>query len=196
MSARFTPCLLLTILSTPVVALAHPGHVAESGLWAGVLHPLLGLDHQLAMVGVGLWAARQSDGRGARRLAGLFLVVLALGFLAGLAVTPGLWIETGVLASVVLIGVLLTVGRTLPARSGLPLAALLAVSHGLAHGADMGAGLSAPLFGTGFLLASSALVGSGLFLGHLARMLPAGRGLVRAGGLAILVAGLVMAWVA
>ena len=33
-------------------ALAHPGHEAS-----GFLHPFTGMDHLLAMVGVGMWAA-------------------------------------------------------------------------------------------------------------------------------------------
>ncbi|MFN6977257.1 MAG: HupE/UreJ family protein, partial [Gemmobacter sp.] len=42
------------LLSTP--ALAHTGHGGTSGLLAGLLHPVLGLDHLLAMVAVGIWS--------------------------------------------------------------------------------------------------------------------------------------------
>ena len=40
------------LLAAAGPALAHPGHEAS-----GFLHPFTGLDHMLAMVGVGLWAA-------------------------------------------------------------------------------------------------------------------------------------------
>ena len=50
-------CLLL--LLAPGLAMAHPGHV-ESSLLSGLGHPLAGVDHLLAMLAVGLWAAQQS----------------------------------------------------------------------------------------------------------------------------------------
>ena len=46
------------LLLTPALAFAHPGH-GDNGLVAGISHPLGGIDHLLAMVAVGLWAAQQ-----------------------------------------------------------------------------------------------------------------------------------------
>src|SRR6185295_12960290 len=48
----------LALLLTPALAFAHPGH-GDNGLIAGISHPLGGLDHLLAMLAVGLWAAQQ-----------------------------------------------------------------------------------------------------------------------------------------
>jgi hydrogenase/urease accessory protein HupE len=55
---RFAKTLALTALATllPVAAYAHPGHDVV-GFSAGFGHPFSGLDHILAMVAVGLWAA-------------------------------------------------------------------------------------------------------------------------------------------
>ena len=39
-------------------ALAHVEHGEAGGLLTGLLHPLSGLDHVLAMVAVGLWGAQ------------------------------------------------------------------------------------------------------------------------------------------
>lgn len=47
-----TLTLSLVLAAAALPALAHPGHIDD-----GFLHPLTGLDHILAMVGVGLWAA-------------------------------------------------------------------------------------------------------------------------------------------
>ena len=55
----------LALLLVPAIAFAHPGH-DESGLVAGISHPLGGIDHLLAMIAVGLWAAQQ---KGAARWA-------------------------------------------------------------------------------------------------------------------------------
>ena len=48
----------LALLLTPPLAFAHPGH-GDNGLMAGICHPISGLDHLLAMLAVGLWAAQQ-----------------------------------------------------------------------------------------------------------------------------------------
>lgn len=58
----------LALLAAPMLlllaglAVAHPGHdhVHGGGFAAGLAHPLLGLDHLLAMLAVGLWSLRQS----------------------------------------------------------------------------------------------------------------------------------------
>lgn len=86
----------LALLLTPALAFAHPGH-DENGLMAGISHPLSGIDHLLAMVAVGLWAAQQ---KGSARWAlpctfvGMLLIGGILGF-DGLNV-PGL--ESGIAA--------------------------------------------------------------------------------------------------
>ena len=36
---------------------AHVGPGAGSGFWSGILHPITGWDHVVAMVAVGLWGA-------------------------------------------------------------------------------------------------------------------------------------------
>lgn len=50
------------LLLAPALAFAHPGH-GDNGLVAGISHPLSGIDHLLAMVAVGLWAAQQKAPR-------------------------------------------------------------------------------------------------------------------------------------
>jgi len=50
-------------LFAPAAAFAHAGHGTAS-LWAGLLHPLSGAGHVLAMVAVGLWAS-MAGGRSA-----------------------------------------------------------------------------------------------------------------------------------
>src|SRR5581483_332502 len=47
---------VVALVLLPGVALAHPGH-GDAGFAHGFAHPLSGLDHLLAMVAVGLYAA-------------------------------------------------------------------------------------------------------------------------------------------
>ena len=64
--------------------LAHDETGLAEGLFAGLLHPVTGLDHVVAMVAVGLWGAQL--GRPAIYLLPIaFPVVMALGGFVGLA---------------------------------------------------------------------------------------------------------------
>ena len=50
------PILTLLALTHAGAALAHPGD--SDGAMAGLMHPLTGIDHILAMLAVGLWGAQ------------------------------------------------------------------------------------------------------------------------------------------
>ncbi len=52
-TTRMALALIATALAGP--ALAHTGVGAVHGFGAGLMHPLFGVDHVLAMVAVGLW---------------------------------------------------------------------------------------------------------------------------------------------
>ncbi|MGH8354011.1 MAG: HupE/UreJ family protein, partial [Pseudomonas sp.] len=81
---RLSPRILLIAagLLASGSALAHPGHEV-SGLAAGLLHPLSGVDHLLAMLGVGLWAG-QRGGKALWLLPLSFMAMLAVGGLLGI----------------------------------------------------------------------------------------------------------------
>ena len=90
------------LLLAPALAFAHPGH-GDNGLIAGISHPLGGIDHLLAMVAVGLWAAQQ---KGVARWAlpctfvGTMLIGGVLGF-EGMQLPA---MESGIAASVLALG--------------------------------------------------------------------------------------------
>ncbi|MGZ8907981.1 MAG: HupE/UreJ family protein [Methylobacter sp.] len=93
-------------------ALAHTGLLPTDGFVHGFQHPFLGLDHFLAMLGLGLWASSQS-----RLLAwqaiGVFLSFMIVGALFGLAGLGFAYVETAILFSLLLVGVALSFGTTL-----------------------------------------------------------------------------------
>src|SRR5690606_11637820 len=95
--------VLLTALF-PAVAFAHPGHEMAS-MAAGFLHPLTGLDHLLVMLAVGLWAGK-TGGKARWQLPLIFMLVMAVGGLAGMSqlVLPGM--EIGIAVSVLAMGLL------------------------------------------------------------------------------------------
>lgn len=146
-------------------AQAHPGHGAAS-LQAGLLHPLTGADHLLAMLAVGVWSSAAL--RAGRVVVGPLVFVAALAAGTGLAlqgVSLGA-VEAGVAASIVLLAALLLAGRRARVPVGLAAIATAGLLHGHAHGSELVAGQSAAGWAAGFMLASAALhlVGVGLGL--------------------------------
>jgi urease accessory protein len=158
----------------PQAALAHPGHGVATGAEAGFLHPLMGADHILAMVAVGLLAALRS-GRALWALPLAFLVLMSAG--AGLGMT-GIalpYAETGIALSIVVFGLAAIVGLRAPVALLAALVGLFAVFHGYAHGAEMPETASGLFFGLGFLAATALLHVAGIGLGIGAARFGAGR---------------------
>lgn len=175
-------------------AQAHPGHDTTS-LVDGLAHPFAGLDHLLAMVAVGLWSAAALPA--GRRLAGpaVFLAMLLLGAALPLVGVQPPGVEAGVALSVTALAGLMIAARSaalrLPVPAGLALVGVAALLHGMAHGAELGAGQSFAGYAVGFMAASALLHGTGLAVGHWlqngrAWAWRAAAGLVGLGGLALL----------
>jgi urease accessory protein len=146
-------------------ALAHPGDTA-AGFAAGVQHPLLGLDHQLAMVALGLWAALR-PGRAALAPIASFMMAMAIGSLAiRWAAAPMVGVEPMVVASIIVIGLLVAAAARLPNWAASVIAALFGLAHGAAHGHDGPAGVPLLAYVAGMLLATAGLHAAGFFLGR------------------------------
>lgn len=185
--------LLMTVglMLTASVAVAHPGHGEHTGgFLSGLLHPMMGLDHLLAMAAIGFWSMRQSAGM--KRSAPLFVVG---GMVGGAAIA---WagvslagIETGIAMSVLLAGVLIATMAKLPTAIGGSLVALFMLTHGYAHGAEMTAGTSLVTYILGFVIATLVITFVGRGLG--AVMMKSDNRISRAMGGVIAVIGGVLA---
>ncbi|WP_369857230.1 HupE/UreJ family protein [Candidatus Thalassolituus haligoni] len=146
----------------PAVAMAHTGH-ETSGLMAGIAHPFTGLDHLLAMVAVGLWAA-QMGGKATWQLPLAFIVTMAFGAgLSMLGVTVP-FVEGGILASVIAAGLLVAFAARFNILLCTALTAGMAMFHGVAHGAEMPVAASGLSYMGGFLLATLMLHLAGIAL--------------------------------
>ena len=148
----------------PQAALAHPGHGAATGAEAGFLHPLMGADHILAMVAVGLLAALRG-GRAIWALPLSFLALMSAGAGLGMAGVALPYAETGIALSIVVFGLAAIVGLRAPVALLAVLVGVFAVFHGYAHGAEMPETASGLSFGLGFLAATALLHAAGLGLG-------------------------------
>jgi urease accessory protein len=181
---RLIHALPLALLSG--AAMAHPGHESAS-FFSGIAHPIGGLDHLLAMLAVGLLAARE---RGRLRWALPLAFVVAMLAGAGLSALgvalPA--VETGIAASVLVLGALIALVGRLPPGVTMPLVAAFALFHGHAHHAEMGHG-SIAAYTLGFALATAALHAVGYVFARALPDTPAASRVKRAVGGFIALAG-------
>ena len=186
--------LATALLLVPTLACAHPGLPGHAhDLASGFAHPLSGLDHLLAMVGVGLFAA-QLGGRALWLVPASFVAMMAAAGLAGMSGIALPLTETGIALSIVVLGGAIALRLTLPVAAAMALVGFFAIFHGYAHGLETPETASGLLYGAGFVAATALLhglgIGIGLALGRLEGAF--GRGLVRVAGSAAAVIGVVM----
>ena len=187
---RLTSKLLTTaaLLLAATTAVAHPGH-DHGGFSSGLLHPILGLDHLLAMAAIGFWSIRQIGMM--QKVTPLFVLG---GMLFGAAIAwvgiamPG--VETGIVLSVMLAGVLIATLAKLPAAVSAPLVVAFMLFHGHAHAMEMPAGAGLVAYMVGLSIATLAIAYAGHALGQ--AMLKADNRVVRGIGAAIVGVGGVM----
>lgn len=167
MRARYLTAALLVAM--PGAALAHTGVGTASGFWHGFAHPVSGIDHVLAMVLVGILAAR-TGGRGLWLVPSSFVLVMAAGGALGALGVEVPLVEAGIAMSVVVLGAMIAFGSRPPVAAAAGLVALFAVFHGHAHGAEMPEDAGGLGYAAGFMLATALLhaagVGVGLLLGR------------------------------
>lgn len=178
----------LSLIAGPALAHTGAGHV--TGFVHGLAHPLLGLDHLLAMLAVGLWSGFALPGR-IWAGAASFLGAMSLGAAASWAGIGFPGVETAITASVLVFGLLVLLARAGQPKA-LTLATLLAIAgfasaHGHAHATEDTGGTTAYL--AGFLLATTALHLAGI---GLARACAGGRLVQGALGAGIAASGLLL----
>ena len=121
----------------PATALAHPGHTGmdSMGFAHGFSHPFTGVDHILAMLAVGLWAA-QLGGRAIWAVPTAFVSLMLVGGALGVSGVSMPFIEQGILASILVLGVLIAGAFKLPVTISASLVGMFALFHGVAHGSQ------------------------------------------------------------
>lgn len=159
MFKRSLLALAITIAATmPAFAHLDPGE--HGSFAAGFSHPLFGLDHILAMVAVGLWAAQQG-GRAIWMVPAAFVGTMALGFAFAIGGVPLPFVEPVILASVIFIGIAIALAMPVPAPAIAAMVAFFAFFHGHAHGGELGEA-GAWEFAVGFILATGVLHAAGI----------------------------------
>lgn len=158
---RFLPGLLAL---APTTAPAHTGIGPHgSPFVSGLAHPLLGADHMLAMVAVGIFAAMT----GSRALWAYplsFVAAMLAGGLLGFGGAALPLMEPAILASVVIFGAAIAFAVRPPLLLACGIIALFGLAHGYAHGLE-GPALGGLGYAAGFVLTTAALHAAGIALG-------------------------------
>jgi urease accessory protein len=160
---------ILAIFLAPTAAIAHTGVGDTSGFMHGFMHPLGGLDHQLAMILVGIFAY-QLGGRALWLVPLTFVGVMALGGFLGVAGVRVPFIEAGIALSVIVLGAIVAFGARIPVAVAMGIVGLFAIFHGHAHGSEMPLDASGVAYGLGFMLATAILHAVGIGIGFLIGM--------------------------
>jgi urease accessory protein len=171
---------------SPGVLSAHEGG-STAGLLSGLIHPISGLDHVLAMVAVGIWGAQLGQ-PAIWMLPVTFPMVMAFGGMIGLLGFPLPGVEVGIGLSALLLGLAVAFERHFGLAFAASLVGFFAVFHGHAHGAELPEGQSGLLYSIGFVTSTGTLHAVGIALGLIHRW-DAGRVALRVAGAGIALAG-------
>ena len=184
--ALYTACFIVLCLATNS-AWAHTEAGVAGGLTSGLLHPVLGLDHLLAMVAVGLWGA-QLGNPAIWLLPISFPLAMALGGLLGVMGVPLPAIELAIGLSALLLGIMVALQIKPAFWVAATLVAFFALFHGHAHGTELPSAANPLAYGVGFVVSTGLLHLVGILLGSINRW-PSGSAVIRAIGGVIAVCG-------
>lgn len=182
----------LMLAAWPLLGQAHADSGRADGLLAGLLHPLSGLDHVLAMVAVGLWGA-QLGAPAIWLLPLTFPLVMAFGGMLGLMGVPLPGAEVGIALSALVLGLAIVTAWRPALWAAALVVGFFAIFHGHAHGTELPAGANGLAYSLGFVAATGALHACGIGIGVIQRWSP-GKVVLRAAGAGVAAAGAAFLW--
>ncbi|MGO2233833.1 MAG: HupE/UreJ family protein [Marinomonas sp.] len=156
--------LAALVAAIPALASAHPGHEHTTSFMTGFMHPMGGLDHLLAMLAIGLWAA-SLGGRALWAVPTAFVGTMIVGGTLAVAGMQVPFIEQGIVLSVILMGALLVGAARFPVTVCAGIAGLFALFHGAAHGLEMPLDANGAEYALGFAAATALLHVAGIGFG-------------------------------
>ena len=181
---------LMVLLAQP--ALGHEDQVIEYGSFlAGLTHPVLGLDHLLAMVSVGIVSAI-IGGRAIWTVPGMFVIMMAVGGVVGWLfpeVFAGTVTEIAIAASVILLGGVIVWGQAIPVIAAMAAVAFFGFFHGYAHGSEIPDIADTLVYAVGFMLGTILLHLTGVLIAEVAKRYQYGLLVLRGAGMLFVVIG-------
>ena len=160
--------LIAAALAASSAAQAHVGVGDTNSFVHGLAHPMGGVDHVLAMLAVGIFAAHLG-GRALYLVPLAFVFMMIAGGAVGMAGVSLPFVEAGIGLSVLVFGMAIAFSLDVPTAVAMMLVGSFAIFHGHAHGAEMPGSASGLEYGAGFIFATVTLHVVGMALGLIAR---------------------------
>ena len=149
----------------PSPVLAHTGQALE-GFMSGLLHPVFGADHFLAMLSVGIVSA-QMGGRRVYTVPALFVLSMIGGAAVGLTGREWPLAEEGIAISVITLGMAIAiVTRRVSSWPVMLVVILFGSLHGHAHGLELPRSADPIYYGAGFVTSTATIHLLGVAIGH------------------------------
>ncbi|MFT6658133.1 HupE/UreJ family protein [Maritalea sp.] len=151
----------IILILTPSMAFAHTGVGETTGFLNGLVHPISGIDHVLAMVAVGVFAF-VLGGRAIWLVPAAFVSMMVGGFVLGVNQVYVPFVELGIALSSIVIGGAAALGRPMPVSFAMALVGFFAIFHGHSHGAEMPETVGGLSYAIGFITATATLHAVGI----------------------------------
>ena len=160
------------------------------GFYDGISHPVLGLDHFLAMVSVGIISS-QIGGRAIWTVPATFVLIMIIGGITGIALELNAianenstrlseinqnssyadylypFIEVGILISVIVLGLSIAINKKISTLIVMIFVGIFGFFHGSAHGLEMPQAVNPILFALGFATGTTILHLFGVIIGYM-----------------------------
>jgi urease accessory protein len=146
---------------------AHSLTSNSSGFGSGFSHPILGIDHFLVMLGIGVWGA-QMGGRRMWSLPISFPLIMCIGAIISISnIFMFIYVEYVIVLSVIILGLFILL-KWLPNEIiALLIISFFAVFHGYAHGNEIPKAIDPLSFIIGFVISTGLIHLVGILLGYI-----------------------------
>ena len=161
------------------------------GFKSGFLHPIMGLDHLLAMLGVGMISSRIGK-KAIWQVPLCFVAVMAVGCVVGFYSGEIGFLEPVISLSVMIFGFLFLAPRYLSLKATLITVAIFAFAHGVAHGKEMPIFVLPEIYILGFMVSTATIHILGVGIGEIINRLPRSKTIIKYTGLLLVLAGTVL----
>ncbi|MGB5446126.1 MAG: HupE/UreJ family protein [Psychromonas sp.] len=174
---NFLNILVVTLLIFPTFVFAHEVD-GGGGFVSGFNHPVLGFDHLLAMLSVGVLSA-QMGGKAIWKIPATFVIVMLFGGIFGINGVGFVSVELGIVCSVLALGVAIAASKKLPSSIAMAFVGFFAVFHGYAHGIEMPYLAEPALYASGFVVGTAVIHIAGVIIALIADKFKDGQQLLR-----------------
>ena len=168
---------LVSMLTLPNTVYAHVDD-GGAGFMAGFSHPVLGFDHLLAMLSVGILSA-QMGGRSIWKVPATFIAVMLIGGILGMKGVNIISVELGIVFSVLALGCAIASDKKFPSLLAMIFVGVFAIFHGHAHGTEIPYLAEPTLYACGFMVGTAVIHIAGVLIGFVVQKFKDGDQLLR-----------------